>query len=80
MNPRILLVAAAVLALGMGVANAKTDDDARIAKLEETVRLLQERVASLESQLREQSAPVSVPAGKESWRKLHNGMKQAEVE
>jgi hypothetical protein len=80
MKSRILLMAAAVFALGIGVANADADSDARIAKLEETVRNLEARLASVEAQLHGTSAPVKAPKGKEGWRKLRLGMSEGDVE
>ena len=49
-------------------------------KLEEAVRVLERRVASLEDQLYERKAPAPVASGKENWRKLRRGMSEGEVE
>jgi hypothetical protein len=59
---------------------AQESVDSRVRVLEETIQLLERRVASLEDQLRERSAPTSVAPGKEDWRKLRNGMPADEVE
>lgn len=86
---------------------AQESVDAKVQRLEETIKTLEARVALLETQLNGKSAPASVapapvnvapapvsvapapvnvapapvsaPAGKENWRKLHKGMKEAEV-
>jgi hypothetical protein len=54
--------------------------ESKVRDLEVTVQLLESRVTSLEAEPREQSAPASVPPGKESWRKLRHGMSEAAVE
>lgn len=54
--------------------------ESKVRTLEETVQLLERRVTSLEAELREQSAPASVPSGKENWRKLQHGMSPDDVE
>jgi len=59
---------------------AQTSSDMRLQKLEETVRLLERRVDSLEAQLRERSAPTPVAADKANWRKLKQGMSESDVE
>lgn len=59
---------------------AQESVESRVRGLEETVQLLERRVASLEAELRERSAPARVTPGKENWRKLRNGMSEGEVE
>jgi outer membrane protein assembly factor BamE (lipoprotein component of BamABCDE complex) len=49
-------------------------------KLEATVEALEQRVASLESQLRERSTQATVSPSKANWRKLEKGMSASEVE
>ena len=48
-------------------------------KLEDTIRVLERRVAALEDQLHEQ-APAGVASGKVNWRKLQKGMSESDVE
>ena len=75
------LAVLAFLLMTSGGAVAQESVDARVQRLEETVRALQAQVASLEAQLLQKSAPVSaVPKGKEAWRKLKHGMSEADVE
>lgn len=50
-------------------------------KLEEVVRLLERRVATLEDQLRQRkNAAPSIPPDKVGWRKLQKGLSEVEVE
>jgi len=59
---------------------AQSGDDDRVQKLEEAVRVLERRVASLENQLRERNASAPVASGKVNWRKLKKGMSEGDVE
>jgi hypothetical protein len=77
---RCVWAALSFLALASGPVAAQESLDAKVQRHEQTIKTLEARVAALEAQLRGRSAPVSVPKGKENWRKLHTGMKQAEVE
>ena len=79
---KLLAIAAlaAVTMSGSGEASAQTSVDARVQKLEETIQILERRVASLEAQLREQGAPADAVADKANWRKLKQGMTQGDVE
>lgn len=61
-------------------AFAQESVESKMRGLEETVQLLERRVASLEDQLHERSASTSVAPGKENWRKLQNGMPADQVE
>lgn len=63
-----------------GESFAQSSVDSRVQRLEEIIQNLERRVASLEAQLRERSSPISVPSGKESWRKLKSGMSEGDVE
>jgi hypothetical protein len=72
--PLLLLLASA------GVVYAQSSVEPRLQKLEETVRVLERRVADLESQLRDRNTPASVPADKVNWRKLQKGISEADVE
>ena len=77
---RALLVAAVLLTPGVDTAIAQSNDDSRVARLEETVRLLEQRVATLEAQLHAAPTPAPVAPAKANWRKLRNGMSEADVE
>jgi TolA-binding protein len=59
---------------------AQSSVDARMQKLEETIRALERRVAELETELREQKKHAPVPNDKVSWRKLQKGMSEGDVE
>ena len=59
---------------------AQSSTDSRIQRLEEAVRVLEGRVASLEAQLRDQSAPVRAAPANANWRRLQYGMAQRDVE
>ncbi len=61
-------------------AMAQTSADSRIEKLEEAVRVLERKVADLESELRERKKAPAVPADKAAWRKLQKGMSESAVE
>jgi outer membrane protein assembly factor BamE (lipoprotein component of BamABCDE complex) len=61
-------------------AQTASSVDSRVQKLEEVVRALELRVATLEKQLAERQVISSVPADKVLWRKLKNGMTQSDVE
>jgi hypothetical protein len=97
---RSFWVALAILFVASGQVVAQESVDAKVQRLEETIKALEARVAFLETQLNGKSAPVNVapapvsvapapvnvapspvsaPTGKENWRKLHKGMKEAEV-
>ena len=72
--PLLLLLAAT------GGASAQSTVESRVQKLEETVQVLERRVADLEEQLRERSALAPVASDKVKWRKLQKGMSQGDVE
>ena len=74
MKTRVLLVATALIAVGLAKATAQTNDESRVAKLEETVRVLEQRVLALEDQLRAVAAPTEIAPTKANWRKLRNRM------
>ena len=75
-----LLAAASLLALGSSHVLAQPSAEARIEKLEETVRTLERRVEVLEEQLRQRQRPSSSTADKSNWRQLRRGMSDSEVE
>ena len=72
--PLLLLLAAT------GGASAQSTVESRVQQLEETVRVLERRVADLEAQLRERSALAPVASDKVKWRKLQKGMPVGDVE
>lgn len=78
MKISILLAAVALTVLALSDAVAETSDDSRLARLEEAVRVLEQRVAVLENQLR--AVPTAVAPARANWRKLRNGMSESEVE
>ena len=63
-----------------GGALAQSSVDSRVQKLEETIRTLELRVASLEEQLRERQTSSTVASDKVNWRKLKKGMSESDVE
>ena len=71
---------AALLCMAPGELLAETSLDSRVRSLEETVRVLETRIASLEQQLRERSAAVPVASDQANWRRLRKGMSESEVE
>jgi SmpA / OmlA family len=73
-------LAPVLLFFGSSQLFAQTNDDSRVQKLEEAVRVLERRVAILEDELREETAPTPVASGTANWRKLRNGMSQEDVE
>jgi hypothetical protein len=72
--------AALVVIAVSGQVFADSSIDSRVQKLEEAIRILEGRVASLEGQLREGSAPARVAPDKVSWRNLKKGMSEGDVE
>ena len=70
----------ALLAVSSGQTLAQTSAESRVEKLEETVRLLERRVATLEDHLRQRNAALSVPSDKVNWRKLQKGLSETDVE
>ena len=77
---RLSRVAPVLLLLASSQLFAQSSDDVRVQRLEEAVRALERRVATLENQLRERKAPATVASGKVNWRKLQNGMSEGDVE
>ena len=79
-NRLVVRIAPVLLLLASSPLFAQSTVDERVEKLEETVRVLESRVASLEDQLGERSSSAPVPPGKANWRKLKRGMSAKEVE
>lgn len=63
-----------------GQAIAQSSTESRVDKLEETVRVLERRVTTLEDQLRQRNAAPSIPSDKANWRRLKKGLSEADVE
>lgn len=81
MNPQRYLFALSVLLfVSSGQTFAQSSAESRVDKLEETVRILERRVATLEDQLRQRNAALSIPPGKANWRKLQKGLSETDVE
>ena len=81
MTMRLLsLIGLATLMLVSSQSIAQESTDSRILNLEETVRVLEQRVAALEAQIRKTGTPTRVAAGKSNWRGLQTGMKEGDVE
>lgn len=80
MKTSALWLVAVFLMVGFGDALAETSSESRLQRLEDAVRVLEQRVAALEEQLRAAATPTAVAPGKANWRKLRNGMSEGEVE
>ncbi len=81
MRARRLLLAPLLLVLAtIGEASAQSSVDPRVEKLEEAVRILERRVATLEEQLRQRSAAPPIASDRVNWRKLQMGMSEGDVE
>lgn len=74
------LALASLLLASAVPTSAQSVSESRIERLEETIRVLERRVANLEEQLRQRSASPNVPSDKVAWRKLKQGMSEVEVE
>lgn len=72
--------ASGVLLLLSGGVWGQSTVESRVQQLEDTVRLLNERVALLESQMSGPTPSAGVAPERASWRKLRRGMSEAEVE
>ena len=59
---------------------AHSSADPRIERLEQSIRALESRVASLEAQLGERPSTSQVAPAKVNWRKLKSGMTESDVE
>lgn len=76
LRPAVLLL----ILLVPGRAYGQATVDSRVQRLEETVQLLERRIASLEAQLRGHNAPTQSAPDKVTWRHLKRGMSESEVE
>lgn len=77
---RYLFALSVLFFVSSGQAIAQSSTESRVEKLEETVRTLERRVASLEDQLRQRNAAPSIPPDKVNWRRLQRGLSEADVE
>ncbi len=68
------------LAFLCGEVHAQLNLEAKLERMEETVRILERRVASLEEQLRQRGNAAPVAPDKVAWRSLKNGMSERDVE
>jgi hypothetical protein len=66
--------------IASGQVFAQSGADPRIERLEQSIRDLERRVASLEAQLREQPSASQVAPANANWRKLKTGMTESDVE
>lgn len=69
-----------LLFLAIEDAPAQSAVEPRLEKLEEAIRVLERRVATLEEQLRHRAAAPTMPPDRASWRRLQKGMTEADVE
>ena len=76
---RCLFALSVLLFASNGQTYAQSSTESRVDKLEETVRILERRVATLEDQLRQRTAAPSIPPDKVNWRRLQKGMSETEV-
>lgn len=74
------MIGLATLVLVSSQSIAQESAESGTLKLQETVRVLEQRVAAIEAQLRKTGTPTRVVAGKPNWRGLQVGMKQGDVE
>lgn len=77
---RYLFALSVLLLAPNGQAFAQSSTESRVDKLEEAVRFLERRVATLEDQLRQRNATPSIPPDKVNWRRLKKGLSEADVE
>jgi hypothetical protein len=73
-------IAVILLSVASERSPAQDNIDSRTARLEETVRVLEERVGALEAKLQSRITPARAPSSKANWRQLQKGMAQGEVE
>ena len=77
---RYLFVLSFFLVASCGQVVAESSAESRMEKLEETVRILERRVTTLEDQLRQRNAAPSIPPDKANWRRLQKGLSEVDVE
>lgn len=79
MTPQRYLFALSIL-LFSGQTFPQSSAESRVDKLEETVRILERRVATLEEQLSQRKTALPTPKEKVNWRRLQRGLSEADVE
>ncbi|MFV3372283.1 hypothetical protein ACNFH5_29275 [Pseudomonas sp. NY15435] len=77
---RYLFALSVLLLIPNGQAFAQSNAESRVGKLEETVRILERRVATLEDQLHQRNAAAATQSDKAKWRRLQQGLSEADVE
>ena len=77
---RYLFAFSILLLASNGQVFAQPSAESRVDKLEETVRILELRVDTLEGQLRQINAAPSIPPDKVIWRRLKKGLSEEDVE
>jgi hypothetical protein len=81
MNAKHYLLASLIyFGITSGQVFAQSGADPRIERLEQSIKALERRVASLEAQLGERPSASQVAPGKVNWRKLKSGMTESAVE
>jgi hypothetical protein len=75
-----LLASLIYFGIASGQVFAQSGADPQIERLEQSIRALEGRVASLEAQLRERPSASQVAPAKVNWRKLKSGMTESDVE
>jgi hypothetical protein len=75
-----LLASLIYFGIASGQVFAQSAVDSQIQKLEESVKALERRVASLEAQLGGRPSASQVAPDKVNWRKLKSGMTENDVE
>ena len=63
-----------------GQVLAQSSVESRVGKLEETVRILERRVAAPGDQLHQRNTASSIPPDKVNWRRLKTGLSETDVE
>ena len=74
------LIVSLLFLCGFNDVSAQPNLEAKVEKLEHTIRALERRIEALEEQLRQRSSRTPVASDKMNWRKLQRGMSEGEVE
>jgi hypothetical protein len=77
---RTFVVSLVLLIFINGAVEAQPDIDAKVERLEHTIRVLERRLEALEEQLRQRNALPAAVTDKAGWRKLQRGMSESDVE
>ena len=76
----VVRIAPVLLLLASTQLFAQSTVDERVERLEETVRVLERRVATLEDQLHERNAPAADAPSPSKWHEMERGMSEGDVE